>query len=830
MSQEQRSGLLIGDEAYAGSRNFERLEESVRTVLGQEHVCPTHNWRGSLKLITLTMVRKGDVVVSNSRTPAELTQERLATSKVLRDNTSPFAGNINLDHLQEELSSSKVPYVYVETFAEGYLPVSLSHLKEVRAVTERHGTKLILNASRVVENALFIRQHESEYRDKPLGDLVREMVKASHISILDAGQDPRCNAGGLISTDNGELHLIFQNEVVVYEGLHTYGGMAGRTMEIFARGIEEMVYESQALWVDTQARRLAASLEGIPLLAGSDGVYLRTAEFLPYVKNHKAHALAAALYLKTGVRAFLEGCCSDDSILPVQIPRLALSNLQLDQIAESIKELYAEKEKITSFGLTNLPVWNDEARFEFECPDLNEYRFTCEPYVIHTIEYVGITSREERKAALENAGYNSFLILSRDVTLDLLTDSGTAAMSVEQWQSYDGADETQATSRNYLEFIEAVREITGYRFVIPTHQGRAAEHIMSQVMIRGGFVPGNMYFTTTKLHQELAGGTFVDVIVDEAHDPASRFPWKGNVDISKLDALVKKHGAERFPYISFEMCVNMAGGQPFSMDNARELYDYCKKKGVPVMFDATRAVENAYMIKRRDPRYKDWSIKSILHEVFQYGDGCTVSSKKDCLVNIGGFLAYRNDEDLYRKSLTMLRKYEGSSTNGGLSAGDLASQTQGIKEMVSEDYIRSRVEQVQYLGGRLLDAGVPIVEPPGTHAIFLDARRFLPHLDQGAYPAQALAAAIFLESGIRAMERGNVSKGRDPETGREYRPALELVRLTIPRRVYTNAHMDVVAEAIIALYKKRDRIKGLRFTYEPAKLRFFLGRFEEIEQ
>jgi tyrosine phenol-lyase len=274
----------------------------------------------------------------------------------------------------------------------------------------------------------------------------------------------------------------------------------------------------------------------------------------------------------------------------------------------------------------------------------------------------------------------------------------------------------------------------------------------------------------------------------------------------------------------------MAGGQPFSMDNAKELYAYCRKEGIPVMFDATRAVENAYMIKKRDPRYKDHSIKGILQEMFSYGDGCTVSSKKDCLVNIGGFLAYREDEDLYRRSLSMVRKYEGPVTSGGLSAGDLASQTQGIREMVSGDYIRSRVEQVQYLGKRLLDAGIPIVEPPGTHAIFLDAKRFLPHLDQDAYPAQALAAALFLESGIRAMERGVVSKGRNPETGLNYHPSLELVRLTIPRRVYTNAHMDVVAEAVIDLYKKRDRIKGLRFTYEPLKLRFFLGRFEEIDR
>jgi tyrosine phenol-lyase len=337
-----------------------------------------------------------------------------------------------------------------------------------------------------------------------------------------------------------------------------------------------------------------------------------------------------------------------------------------------------------------------------------------------------------------------------------------------------------------------------------------------------------MYFTTTKLHQELAGGVFVDVIVDEAHHPQSDFPWKGNIDLDKLKALVEKHGPGRIAYISFEHSVNMAGGQPVSMDNMKAVYEYCSAAGIPVMYDATRFAENAYMIQWKDPRYHDVSVADILREMMLYGDGCTVSGKKDFLINIGGVLAFRENADWAAKSEEMLRVYEGNVSDGGLATADLAAIARGIEEMVDDRYIRSRVQQTQYLGKLLVDAGVPIVTPPGSHAIFLDAKRFLPHIDQDEYPSQRLAAEIFVETGVRAMERGNVSKGRNPETGDNYRPALELVRLTLPRRVYTNDHMQAVAEGIIRLYSRRDEIRGLKFVYEPSKLRFFQGRFESL--
>jgi tyrosine phenol-lyase len=344
----------------------------------------------------------------------------------------------------------------------------------------------------------------------------------------------------------------------------------------------------------------------------------------------------------------------------------------------------------------------------------------------------------------------------------------------------------------------------------------------------GQLVPGNMYFTTTKLHQELAGGIFVDVIVDEAHQPESDFPWKGNIDMGKLRALVDEHGAGKVAYISFEHSVNLAGGQPVGMDNMKEVYAYCAPLGIPVFFDATRCVENAYMIRWKDPRYTETPVADILREMMMYGDGCTVSGKKDFLINIGGLLSFRENAQWAEQAEELLRIYEGNVTDGGLATADLAAIARGVEEMVEDRYIQSRVQQTQFLGRMLLDAGIPIVVPVGTHAVFLDARRFLSHLDQDEFPAQRLAAEIFVETGVRAMERGNVSKGRDPETGENYRPALELVRLTIPRRVYTNDHMKAVAQGIIRVWEKRETIPGLRFVYEPEKLRFFQGRFESL--
>jgi tyrosine phenol-lyase len=389
-------------------------------------------------------------------------------------------------------------------------------------------------------------------------------------------------------------------------------------------------------------------------------------------------------------------------------------------------------------------------------------------------------------------------------------------------------DEAYSGSENFYHLEAAVREYYGYKHLVPTHQGRGAENLLSQILIKeGDYVPGNMYFTTTRLHQELAGGTFVDVIIDEAHDPSSRHPFKGNVDMEKLDRLVREVGADKIPYLSLEGNVNMAGGQPFSMANLKELNSYCRKHNIPIMLDATRTIENAWFIREREDGYADKSLRTILREICDLTDGATMSAKKDLLVNIGGFFAC-NDDSIFRKAQNMVVVYEGLHTYGGLAGRDMEAMAIGIREAVMEDHQASRIGQVRYLGDMLREAGVPIVNPIGSHAIFIDAREFLPHLDQDDYPAQSLAAALYLEAGIRAMERGNVSAGRDPVTGKNRHPALELVRLTLPRRVYTQAHMDVVAESVVRVFENRDQINGLKMTYEPEYLRFFQARFEPL--
>ncbi len=453
-------------------------------------------------------------------------------------------------------------------------------------------------------------------------------------------------------------------------------------------------------------------------------------------------------------------------------------------------------------------------------------RSWAEPFKIKMVEPIAMTTREHRESAIREAGYNTFLLDSADVYIDLLTDSGTSAMSEWQWAGLMIGDEAYAGSRSFYNLCDAVAEVYGYPELVPTHQGRGAEHILSQILIKDGdVVPGNMYFTTTKFHQEYAGGTFVDVIVDEAHQPASEFPFKGNIDLGKLQALIDEHGAERIPYVSFETNVNMAGGQPASMANLRDVYELCRSHGILVMLDATRALENAYFIQQREDGYADKSIAEIMREICSYSDGATVSSKKDNLVNIGGFLALR-DPELARQARALLVAFEGLHTYGGMSGRDMEALARGIREMVvTDDHVRARVGQVEYLGDLITGEGIPIVLPVGGHAVFLDAASIMSHLPQDEFPAQALAAALYVDSGVRGMERGVVSAGRNAETGDHNYPKLELVRLTIPRRVYTQSHMDVTAESVAAVYEARESLGGLEFVYEPPQLRFFQARF-----
>lgn len=455
-------------------------------------------------------------------------------------------------------------------------------------------------------------------------------------------------------------------------------------------------------------------------------------------------------------------------------------------------------------------------------------RSWAEPYKIKAVELIKMTTREQRETAIREAGYNTFLLRSEDVYIDLLTDSGVGAMSDRQWAGIMTGDEAYAGSRNFYHLQNTVEDYYSYKYMVPTHQGRGAEHILSKMLISDGdFIPGNMYFTTTRLHQELAGGTFVDVIIDAAHDPLSEHPFKGNVDLEKLNALVAEVGAEHIPYICVATCVNMAGGQPISLASIREVREWCDQNDALLVHDMTRVAENAYFIQKREKGYNNKSIQEIVFEICSLTDMATMSSKKDAMVNIGGFLAM-NDAKLYEKACGLVVIYEGLHTYGGMAGRDMEALAIGITESVDDDHIHARVGQVEYLGERLDKAGIPIVKPIGGHAVFLDARRILPHIPQDQFPAQALAAALYVESGIRSMERGVVSAGRDHSSGQNIMPKLELVRLTIPRRVYTQAHMDVTAEAVIRVTENAEQIQGLRFVYEPEVLRFFQATFEPV--
>lgn len=452
-----------------------------------------------------------------------------------------------------------------------------------------------------------------------------------------------------------------------------------------------------------------------------------------------------------------------------------------------------------------------------------------EPYKIKMVEPVKMTSREYRLEKIKEAGYNTFLLRSEDVYIDLLTDSGTNAMSDYQWAGMMLGDEAYAGSKNFYHLEATVQKYYGYKYLVPTHQGRGAEHLLSRTLIKSGdYIPGNMYFTTTRLHQELAGGTFVDVIIDEAHDSTVWHPFKGNIDLQKFEDLIKKVSPSKIPYITVGAPVNMAGGQPVSMENIKAVSQLAHSYGIKVVLDATRAIENAYFIQQRESGFQEKKIADILYEFCSYTDACTMSGKKDLYVNIGGFVAC-NDPDLFEELRNLVIVYEGLHTYGGLAGRDLEAMARGIEEAVIDENIAFRVKQVEYLGNLLLEADIPIVVPIGGHAVFLDAKRFYPQIPQNQFPAQKLAADLYVDSGVRSMERGIVSAGRNKVTGDHNYPKLELVRLTIPRRVYTQAHLDVVAWSVMELYEKRNQAKGLKMVFEPKYLRFFQSRFEPIE-
>lgn len=455
-------------------------------------------------------------------------------------------------------------------------------------------------------------------------------------------------------------------------------------------------------------------------------------------------------------------------------------------------------------------------------------RTIIEPFKIKSVEPIRFTTKDERKKILEEAGYNPFCIHADDVLIDLLTDSGTSAMSSDQWAGIMRGDESYAGAKSFYKFEAAVKKITGDKFIIPTHQGRAAEKIIFSILGgKGKYFASNTFFDTTRANIEFTGAEGVDLLVEIGKHPEKRAPFKGNMDVEALEAFIKKVGKENIPLVVITITNNSGGGQPVSMQNIREVKNVCKINGIPLFLDACRFAENAYFIKLREKGYENKSILEICQEMFSYADGSTMSAKKDALVNIGGWLSL-NDDNLALQCRNLLIVTEGFPTYGGLAGRDLEAIAQGLEEIVDEHYLEYRIRSMEYLGEKLIAAGVPIIEPTGGHAIYLDAKRFLPNVLPEQFPGQSIVCELYIEGGLRTCEIGSVMFGKYDQNGVFIPAMMELVRLAIPRRVYTQSHIDYVSEVVIETYKKRDAIKGCKIVYEAPMLRHFTAKFKPI--
>jgi len=762
-SDNQYSSLFLGDEAYAGSKNFLNIQENIKKLFNKRYVVPSHNIRGAWNLVFKLIERIG----------------------------SPnFPNLFHYNHLEQRYFHNLASYYYNNYLNNSHSPdISIFFLNSIESYKYSFDEiNSILNdirkKSKVViadfSNVFSFTNSELE-KILSLSDIV-------DVIVLDTSYDISSNNGALIITDNFSHYEYLTEWVVAFEGLHTYGGLAGRDMEVINTGLLEATNPDIWKHKKTQIKYLYDQISKIVGKAISENYNVHYF----YIRN-VSKDFNNLLFLSSQVRAY-----------------------QL----EDYLFIYLPSRK---YRKQNLDLFLDTFRTVFESNNINYV----DPRVFvsfnsKVVEFVSISSFNNRKEVLEKAGYNTFLIPSKDVYLDFLTDSGTSSQSDEQWSAAIFYDQKRA----YNLLKDSIEDVFGFNYFLPTHQGRAAEHILSKTLIKPNqFVINNMYFTTTRFHQEYAGGVFVDLIIEEAYKPDFEHPFKGNIDVDKLVDFIEKNG--NVAYVCVENNVNMAGGQPVSMENLKQVRKICDYYGIPLVLDATRIAENAFFIKEREQGYKDKSIKEIIREMMALADAATISAKKDPLTNISGLILVRS-YDLYKKMRNLLEIFEGEYYDGGLNSRDVAALAKGLIEMTDYYYLKDRIEQVRYLGKLLKDKSIPIVEPIGGHAIYLDAKRFLPHIKQDDFPAQTLAAYIYLYGGVRTMERGIVSAGRDPKTNKHKYPELELVRITIPRRVYTNEHMDYTADVIKKVYSDREKISGLSIVYEPPFLRFFTMRFKPL--
>jgi len=789
LSDFQFGGLFLGDEAYAGSENFINIERKVKEIFGKSWVVPTHNLRGAEHLLFKALLEGKRFFASKP------TETLRVLAKYFKSEIVGFS----------EVPRGEIVYIRPTQETIRDLPKWLKSLNE-------NANFVILDVSLIFFLLAF--KNIEDFGD--VGDVEGEVLEISRLAnvlIFDASKGAFSHVGALIITDDEEIYRKFQSWVVSFEGLHTYGGLAGRDMEIIHIGLSEALRKDYYLWRYEEIGRFYKEVKNLG--------YEVSSKFSPmgfHINVGNPYGFNLALYLAGQVRAY-----ANKDRLCFRIPMRTYLKEHFLYFLDVLK--YLKDKKLPELDVDFETNFKGDEVLNFipksRIPRYEVLPFNAYPYRFKSVELLTNRTREYRERVMEEAGFNTFLLKSRDVYIDLLTDSGTSAMSDEQW-----ADGIRYDWKNAYEYLsQAVYDVFGFKYFIPTHQGRQAEHFISQALIKPGqYVINNMYFTTTRFHQEYAGGIFVDLIIPQAHDPEIEHPFKGNFDVDAVYSFIKEKGRENVAYICVETNVNMAGGQPVSMENIRKLREIADEFEIPLVFDATRIAENAYFIKVKEKGYENKSIREIIREMLSYADAATISAKKDPLTNISGLLLVRNPE-IYAKIYEFATAFDGSPYDGGLADRDLAILARGIYEMTEFEYLESRIRQVRYLGEKLTSLGIPIVRPVGGHAVYLNAKKFLPHIPQDEFPAQVLAAEIYIEGGVRTMERGTVSAGRDPQTGENRKPKLELVRITIPRRVYTTDHMEQVIEAILRVWERREKIRGLEFVYEAPFLRFFTSRF-----
>ena len=832
LSEDQYAAMFLGDEAYAGSKNFINIKNTVKSIFGKEYVVPTHNSVGTFHLVVKTLFHSLNLKsILTSYENYYLNKLAIYLNIYYKVLSIEQLLNLNKENHSENL------FVFVE------LSDLLKNLDDISSFNDlltklnsirKQNVKLIGDFSSVFSIIyLLLKKFYGKLDLKDYRNKIKEISEIFDLIIVNAEYDVMANTGSLIFTNDFSLYELLTQYLVSFEGLHTYGGLSGREMEIINTGLLQ-AYNFEInynIW-DYKYQEIKYLYDNVKSI-GYKVSDLSNLHYF-YIEIDNPFSFNLLLFLSSQCRGL-----AVDNKLYFYIPSRRYQKLNYDLVINALKKLYNYKDKeylkLTelmdlSQDYTKLNYSIDYQVLYFDLidnknldriPELNPLDFLV--YNFNCVEIIFNKEREYRLLKLDQSGYNTFLIDSKDVFIDLLTDSGTSAQSDKQ---FSAAIEYQSKSAFNL-LKDSVYEVFGFDYFIPTHQGRAAEHILSQTLIKKGqYVINNMYFTTTRFHQEYAGGVFVDLIVEEAYNPSSNYPFKGNLDVQKTYEFVKKN-YNNIAYICIENNVNMAGGQPVSMENIRKIREICDEFSIPLVLDATRIAENAFFIKEREQGYQNKEILEIIREMMSYVDAATISTKKDPLTNISGLILVRNPK-WYNHMRQLTTLFEGSYFTGGLANRDLAMLAYGLKEMTNYYYLKQRIEQVRYLGNLLKNKGIPIVEPIGGHAIYLDAKEFLNHIPQDNYPAQALAAYIYLYGGVRTMERGIVSAGRDPITKQNIYPKLELVRITIPRRVYTNEHMEYVSNVISEVYQDREKLVGLEIEYEPPFLRFFTARFKPL--